>query len=410
MKTSLLRDTIIYGISNAVYSGLPFILLPLFTYLLSPDDYALIDLYKNLSLILIPLLGLSTVQSIVRFYYDLNILDFRKLIASILYLHIFNGFVGIFIIFSVSYFLNDYSDLLFYCVLFFCSNQIIEILLSIYRVENKPYLYFIIRISNVVLDLILLYFFYYYFEKLDWTFRVLPSVISSLILAFVVLIILYKRSFFLSFDYKILKPAILFSLPLILHMISGYIFNIGDRFFILRYLSKDDLGNYAVAYQFGMLSNFIFSSFNIAWVPFFFKNMKINNIVRINKIKTYIYCGIIFVAITLLFFSYFFINYTNFFNNYDINFNIVIIISLSYILVSFYKLESNYLFFYKMTGRLSYITIGIATLTIIFNIILIPIYGIIGAAYTTLICSFIMFILIKFIINSINVEISKNNF
>ena len=67
-KNALIRESLIYGLTNALYSGLPIFILPLIVNVLSPEDYGFVEFYRNFTLILIPLLGLSTVQSVIRFY------------------------------------------------------------------------------------------------------------------------------------------------------------------------------------------------------------------------------------------------------------------------------------------------------------------------------------------------------
>jgi O-antigen/teichoic acid export membrane protein len=178
-------------------------------------------------------------------------------------------------------------------------------------------------------------------------------------------------------------------------MISGYILNIGDRFFILYFLSEKDLGNYAVSYQLGMLGNFFFTSFNLAWVPIFFEMLKKKEFSKIRKIKKISYYLIGLFSICMLLFVYTFLKFSPFFESYTIQIELVAIISVAYIFISFYKFESNYFFYSKNTKSLSIVTLGGALITIILNLLLIDKIGIYGCAIATLVAALFMFLMVK---------------
>ncbi len=404
-KNALIRESLIYGLTNALYSGLPIFILPLIVNVLSPEDYGFVEFYRNFTLILIPLLGLSTVQSVIRFYYDLEEMEFKVFVSNIVFLHFFMSFIGILMLLSISLFIDSiYLWLIGFSIVHFLFSQITETLLCIYRAEKTPKKYLMLRLGVVLIDLLLLGVFLIFSISFDWSYRVYPNVISTTIVGMAALFILFKNRYFNKVDRKLLKMAVLFGVPVILHMISGYILNIGDRFFILYFLSREDLGNYAVMYQLGTMVNFLFTSFNLAWVPTFFEMMKAGNTKRIKKVKLIIYTGILVFSALILLFVYFIKGYISFFNKYEIDMGIVSLVSVSYIFFSMYRFESNYFFFFKNTKRLSIITLGAAIITIVLNLILIPIMKLYGCALTTLIASFFMFI-----VTTIRTKSNENN-
>jgi len=242
-----------------------------------------------------------------------------------------------------------------------------------------------IRISSILIELLLMVVLYKYFKAKDWTVRVYPIVLTSLIIAIYSFYLFRKMGYNLNFSKALLSKALIYSTPLILHMLSGYVLNIGDRFFIKFYLSDKELGEYAVAYQIGMSVNFFFTSFNLAWTPTYFKWMRDKQIEKIKKVRNLIYISIIGLGIFIFgmwkFISPFVIQNTN----YSISLQLVLIILVSNIIFSLYKYESNYFFYSKKTKILSYISFTSAVIATICNIILIKYIGILGAAYSTLI-------------------------
>ena len=69
----IVRETAIYGVTNMFYSGLPLLLMPFLITVMKPEDYGLIDFFKTFTLFVTPILGLSTVNSISRFFKILNL-------------------------------------------------------------------------------------------------------------------------------------------------------------------------------------------------------------------------------------------------------------------------------------------------------------------------------------------------
>ncbi|EJL74907.1 lipopolysaccharide biosynthesis protein [Chryseobacterium populi] len=394
VKTAIFKDSLIYGLTNALYTGLPILLMPFLIAVLNPADYGKIELFRSITMVLTPIVGLSTVQSITRYYYDLNEEDFKKFTASIIILQLINSVVALIIMYIVSFFIaKEYYILMVLAIIFFVFNQITEALLSIYRVKRQPRNYLIIRIGIVVLDLLLLTILYYTFTKYDWTYRVLPNVVSTTVLGIICLSLLWKKfDIKFQFDYPLLKIAVIFSTPLIIHMISGYILNIGDRFFITYYLGTGELGNYSVAYQIGLIVSFFFTSFNLAWTPTFFEWMEQEKYSAINKVKK-----VIFVIIPLI--GFFSVLGWNILSKsipnlakYNVDLKLVVIITLAYIILSFYKFNSNYYFYFKQTKTLATITFVTGIVCVVLYMILIPKMGVMGAAIATLITFILMFI------------------
>lgn len=395
-RNKLFVETIIYGLANAIYSGLPLILLPFMVVVLEPKDYGLVDLFRSISMVMVPLLGLSAVQSIGRFYFDLEEVTFKKFVSSIQIFQFFTSTIAIVILLISSCWIEkEYFILLLLSVVFFFSNQHIESLLVVYRVENKAVSFLFIRVLNIVLELSILYVLYLSFTQLDWQFRVYPTVIASLTVAVVVFLKFRKLGYRLTFSLKLLKVALIYSTPLILHMLSGYVLNIGDRFFIKLYLTEEDLGNYAVAYQIGMAINFFYTSFNLAWTPTYFRWMKEGRVTQIKKVKKIIHVllPILGILVLLCWFTFKELFLAN--SRYNVSNHIVIVILIANTIFSFYKFDANFYLYNKNTQKLSKLSLLSALISIASNLVLIPKYGIIGAAYSTLAAFIILYLLVN---------------
>ncbi|MEI2275634.1 oligosaccharide flippase family protein [Sphingobacterium sp. ML3W] len=396
-KNKLVSETLIYGITNAVYSGLPLLLLPFLVATLGPEDYGYVDLFRSISMFLVPILGLSTVQSITRFYYDFDEKRFKIFVTSIQLFQLLTSIIATIIVCCLSPFLSDtYQILLLLSIAYFLFNQFTEGLLAIYRVNNKAKSYLFIRVANILLELGILFILFKVLQPLDWKFRVLPTVISSFLVAILTIVQFVKLGYMFKFSSELLKLGIMYSAPLVLHMLSGYVLNIGDRFFIKYYLSEKDLGNYAVAYQIGMAINFFYTSFNLAWTPTYFKWMQENKTNQIKKVRKLIYLIVPLLGILTLLvwfsFSDLFIKHSE----YKISNQIIIVVLIANVILSLYKFESNFYLYTKDTKKLSIFTFISAIISVVLNFALIPRIGIIGAAIATLISFIVVYFLVLF--------------
>lgn len=393
-NSQLAKDALIYGITNALFTGLPIILMPFLISVLKPNDYGIIELFRSITMVLVPIIGLSTVQSITRYYYDLEENEFITFTSSIIILQIVNAIIALIVIMIISYFIEkSYVILLILAVIYYLFNQLTEALLSIYRVKKLSKNYLLIRLGTVVLDVFLLGILFLSLSKYDWTYRIIPNVLSAVIFGVVSLIVLWKRfNVKFQFDKNLLKVAILFSAPLILHMLSGYILNVGDRFFITYFLGTAELGNYSVAYQIGLVVSFFFTSFNLAWTPTFFEWMKLGKYNAIKKVKLFVFVALPILGAISIFGWIIISKLIPNLSKYNVDTQLVIIITIAYVILSYYKFNSNYYFYYKQTKILSLITFVTGIICVILYVILIPLYAGLGAAIATLITFVIMFV------------------
>lgn len=404
-KSKLLGNTFVYGLTNALYTGLPLLLLPFLVSTLDPEDYGDVELFRSLTLVSIPLLGLSAVQAIGRFYYDLNDQQFRTFVSSIQIFQLFTTIAGIGIVFSFSFLLSQKDvTLLYLSCIYFLFNQLTESLLTIYRVKEMPFRYLYIRVGSVLLELFLMFLLYYTFSVHDWTLRVFPMVIGSVVVGVITFILFRVEKYRFVFSWSMLVQGLSYSTPLILHMLSGYLLNIGDRFLIKVFLTPEDLGNYAVAYQAGMAVNFFYTSFNLAWTPTFFKWMKEGRTLAIAKVRKIVYYSIVGLGLIVAILWYVVFPIIDVGDKYNVSSSVVLVVLISYMILSLYKFETNYFLYNKETKRLSVYTMVSAGVSLILNFILIPIIGIFGAAIATLVSFVCIYLLV--LLNKKNDKIS----
>ncbi|WP_188372566.1 lipopolysaccharide biosynthesis protein [Vibrio cholerae] len=72
-KNILLKNSTIYLSSTAINSGLLFLLTPIMTYLISPEEMGKVAIFQSLTVFLYSIVGLGSSSAIVRYSYDVDV-------------------------------------------------------------------------------------------------------------------------------------------------------------------------------------------------------------------------------------------------------------------------------------------------------------------------------------------------
>lgn len=265
----------------------------------------------------------------------------------------------------------------------------------ILRVEEKSITFSTIRIIRFITELLLNLFF------LGWLNLGVKGILYANIIAavFNILILLpYQFSYFKGrFEKNILKQLLLFGLPLIPNSLAFMVVEVSDKYMMRLLLDKDTLGIYSANYKFGSILLFLVVAFRTAWQPFFLKVAESEDAKKIySKVLTYFSLLSILVIILV---SYFIQDIVNIplpgslqllGKDYLSGVIIIPIILTAYF---FYGLYVNFTvgIYIRKKTKLMIIFTGLAALVNVgSNIYLMPAFGIMGAAFATLLSYVIM--------------------
>ena len=87
-KNSLISSSITYTISNIVNLAIPFLLLPVMTRFLSPEDYGIVSMFSVLVSIMTSFVGLNVHGAIVQQFYEKDSINFPKYLTNCFYIMI----------------------------------------------------------------------------------------------------------------------------------------------------------------------------------------------------------------------------------------------------------------------------------------------------------------------------------
>jgi O-antigen/teichoic acid export membrane protein len=399
LRQKLFKNVFIFTSSNVVRSAIPFLLLPILTRYLTPNDYGIVATFQVLLSFAIVFINLNMHGAVAINYYKIEKEDLRIYIGNVISI--------IFISFLITFFLilflkNPLSHIIKFpenwmpiiiVVAFFQS--FFTIALTLWQAKQKALSYGLFQIAqtamNVSISLILIVTYGW-----QWQGRVLGVVSASIIFGFISILILYhKKAFKFSINKSYIKDALIFGIPLVPHSMGTWIITSIDKVFINSMVDVASTGIYTVGYQVGMIIGLLSTSFNKAWAPFLFEKLKENNFstkLRIVKF-TYLYAlciNLMALALSLIAPAFLKIFVSN---DFHLSYKYVFWISLGYAANGMYYMVVNYIFYVKKTYVLAWITFLSAGINIVLNFFFIKANGAIGAAQATTVTFLISFIL-----------------
>ena len=398
----LLSQSAIYGLSSIVGRLLNYLLVPLYTAAFAnPSDYGVVsELYAYVAFLVV-LLTFGMETSFFRF---IQLKDdkeevFQNSFLTVIGINILFFLVSLFFNQNIANFLlypnhNEYVVLLIAVV---CIDAISSLPLAKLRAEEQAKKFVGIQLAsifvNIGLNLVLMLLI---FDKSRPEQGVLYILLANLVSSLVKPLLLYKHFLHLrlKFNPELAKEMVVYALPLVFGGFAGIINETLDRALLKRLLfesgqtleyAKAQVGIYSAVYKLAMLVSILLQAYRYAAEPFFFSQMK-------NQDKDKIYSKVMnyFVATVCLVFLVVTLNidiFKHFIRNesYWVGLGVVPILLLANVFLGIYYNQSIW---YKLSGQTkfgAYIAIGGATLTVVLNVLFIPVYGYWACAWTTLI-------------------------
>ncbi|MEW6195439.1 MAG: oligosaccharide flippase family protein [Bacteroidota bacterium] len=411
-----LKHSAIYSIGNIALKGMGIITLPIYLNYLTKAEVGIFGLFDVAVNIITEVLILGQANSIILFnnkkgYEEKRDSVFFTITSFILFVNLF--FILIAELFgtsllSLSKSTQDITTFLPFIIYISLIRVINNIFLNKLRADERSAFYTSITLIKII-SFIGLIFYTVVYLKLS----VYGIMYSYLISEMIVLIVLLPGMIIKMkpvFEKAALKEALKFGMPLIFSSIGIMILNLSDRYLINLYLNLEEVGTYDIAYRIaGIVNMFLILPFNQAMLPLAFKASYDPESKRyLSKLMTYMCYVIIWGGLAISIFSEEIILILGN-ENYSAAVSYIPLIVLAYILSAMRNVASNGLLFAEKTFLIALITIVAGILNIVLNIIFIPIYGTIAAAYSTLI-SFIVFYFVTYITANKFYKIDYENF
>lgn len=264
-EETLIKNTIIYAIGNFGSKILSFLLLPFYTYYLSTNDYGYFDLITTTILLLTPIITFDLYNGLYRYLLESkNKHEATNIISNSFFITIRN-----IIIFNVLYFIYiQFKSFRYeYLILLQIDFGILLGLWSqIARGLKKNIQY---SISGIISTIVILAFNILLITIMNLKVEalIISNILSSVItIAYLEWCLKISRYIKLKFNSKITKKKLMiFSIPLIPNVISWWLMNVSDRYFLTFYKGVESNGIYAISNKFPSILFMLNSIFYLAW-------------------------------------------------------------------------------------------------------------------------------------------------
>lgn len=185
------------------------------------------------------------------------------------------------------------------------------------------------------------------------------------------------------------KFALGFNVPLLAYYLSQVIFNQSDRIMISHMIGKDKAAVYGVAYSLATILTFVLNAINNSYVPWYYGKIKEgkqeeNKAVSLGiaLLMAILLSGVIWFAPEIIFVLAG--------EKYAEAVYVIAPVAISILLLFYSQLFINFQFYFEEKKKLVWASIGAAVINLILNWVFIRMLGFVAAAYTTLV-SYIVF-------------------
>lgn len=261
-KKYLLKNTLLFSLSNFSSKLVAFLLVPLYTYKLSTHDYGVADLLFTICGFLFPFLSFNIIESVFRFSIDKDT-DKNAIINAGLKCNLICAILGLLAIPVLSLF-DEYRDYAIVFYFYLVTMSLSQTFLSFLKGQEKIKLFSIGNVLNVVSAGLFNILF----------LLVLDMGVNGFFLSYIlanVLTIIYVLAFgkisfnFSRKDKALFKKMVAYSTVLIPTNFMWWIMNSSDKVMIANFINPAANGVYAISYKIPMILAVVISVFNQAW-------------------------------------------------------------------------------------------------------------------------------------------------
>jgi O-antigen/teichoic acid export membrane protein len=404
----LASQTAVYGLSQIVGRFVNYLLVPLHTALFDTADFGINTLMYSYVTFFNVLLTYGMETAFFRFSQkqDNPAQVYSTALTSLISSSLFFGLL--FGVFSpqIASVINvpEHPEYVIYFTAIIALDAISAVPFAYLRQQNKALKFAIVKNINIFTNILLnLYFLLLcpYFQNehgmllplYNGTINIGYIFLANLIASIVTIPLLWKEIFAIrnaSFNKTLWREMLVYGLPLMVVGFAGMINETLDRI-IISYVYTDvqeglrATGIYGANYKLSILMSLFIQAFRYAAEPFFFNHAKQND-------KRHIYATVMnyFTLVCLALFltvSLYIDVFKHFINNrYWEGLNVVPVLLIANMFLGMYY---NFSIWYKLsdnTNKGAIISMIGAGITILANIILVPLLGYTGSAWATLIC------------------------
>lgn len=280
MLKAVLRDSLVYGLASVLSKGLAIFLLPLYTRVLSPGDYGAYDLLITLGALANLVVALEIAQGLARYWADAPEPAARRRLASTsLWFSVL--MYGLFLLVGLlaapqlnTLLLGDarYLDAFRLGIGFIAVNGIYYLLLNQFRWELRSKAYALASVAYALFTLLLALVFCLWLGL--GLVGVMLAQLLAVLLAVLLCLWLLRQTFGWQFDVGQLRAMLRFSTPLVPAGLAVFISLYINRFALNHFGSLEDVGHFGIGSRIAGLAALLILGIQAALTPLVYQHYR----------------------------------------------------------------------------------------------------------------------------------------
>jgi O-antigen/teichoic acid export membrane protein len=394
----LAKESLIYGLSGYISKSISLLLLPLYTAVLTTEDYGILDLLGTIVVVSTFLILSGTDTSVGYYYFRKEHFDERpQIIISSMYVRVLFALIAFVIIFLAAQYISQLlfgKDLSLFVIITGMTivfQALHSFLFNLLRLEFRVWLYTILSSINILLS-ILLTIYFVLIHGMGIYGALLAQAISYGVIFFYTMFYVFKRYGF-TFSPMWVKKILAYGFPLIGTGVAVWVLNSTDRYFLAHYVDLSAVGIYAVGAKLASIVGIVGGALQMSWGPYAMDIQYEKNAKDIYSKVFQLY--FITNIMMILGISMFAIDILKVFTQPDFYSAraVVPFLCTSVFFTSAYFIVSIGINLTKKLQHTIWITVAAAGANIGLNFLLTPLFGSVGAAFCIMTANFLIFLL-----------------
>lgn len=260
----LAKNTVIYAIGNFGSKVLSFLIVPLYTYVLTTEEYGSVDLFTTTVGLILPFITLSIQEALMRYMLGKEVSG-ETAVSNSFFIFLLGTLVSVlFMPIYLLVFKSGQNLGLFYA--FLIASSFTQIFSQYLRSSGNMISFtvngIIVTVTTLISNLLLLLVF-----KMGMKGYLLSLLFAQIVSALYIIIKgrIIKQVRIRYFDKVILKEMLRYSIPLIPNSLMWWAMAGGDKYIINYFLGDSANGIYSLAMKIPAIINMVYAIFYQAW-------------------------------------------------------------------------------------------------------------------------------------------------
>lgn len=268
------KHSAIYGLGGLVQRILAVLLLPVYTRYLTPADYGTVETLIALTTVLVITLRLGITSAFFRFYFDSKEAAHRRLVLRTSFwftmaMATLGLVAGVLLSSEISTALfgsSDDSELVAAAFVGLWAQMNYEQLTSLFRVEERSVAFVTASLANIFLTIAVTLTLVVALDA--GPLGVIVGNFTGTLVVYAALVGYRREQLGLQFDRRLFREMNRFGMPLVPSALFLWVTNFSDRFFLVKLTDTEEVGLYSVGVRIASAIALLLTAFRTAWPAF----------------------------------------------------------------------------------------------------------------------------------------------